>query len=337
MAILNRNVILVGLGLLGGCAVVSALLGTDDAPLAFSHRVHVMEQGMDCEACHEDAWYEDAAGWPWQDTCLVCHDDLDADRPEERRIEFAFLPDEDGRLAYASHSALAHEVIFSHLAHVQAEVGCAECHVGLEDAERVGPEHAVDMASCIRCHEERAQPAACETCHHEIDQDWLPPNHTLGWERAHGHAFRMCAGDAAQECSTCHDERSCAECHQVTPPRNHNNTFRTRTHGFHAALDRDGCATCHEPDTCTQCHLTTTPRSHTPATFGGTRSRHCLGCHLPLQDNGCSVCHPGTPSHALASPMPDWHHPAMNCRQCHGITAPLPHVDKGDDCNACHH
>jgi hypothetical protein len=26
----------------------------------------------------------------------------------------------------------------------------------------------------------------------------------------------------------------------------------------------------------------------------------------------------------------------MNCRQCHGMTAPLPHVDKGDDCNACH-
>jgi hypothetical protein len=26
----------------------------------------------------------------------------------------------------------------------------------------------------------------------------------------------------------------------------------------------------------------------------------------------------------------------MNCRQCHGHGAPLPHPDKGDSCTACH-
>ena len=48
------------------------------------------------------------------------------------------------------------------------------------------------------------------------------------------------------------------------------------------------------------------------------------------------VCHKDTRSHALAAPKPAWHTPAMNCRQCHGVSQPLPHVDKGDNCNLCH-
>ena len=332
MALLRYG--LLGIALLAGCALVDALR-PGVGPLTFSHRVHVDEMGMDCAACHEDAWMDDAPGWPWQDTCLACHDEIDAEKDEARRVEAAFPIDEDGRLALTARGALSDEVLFSHLAHVDAGLDCAECHVGAEATDRALP--AVTMASCMACHESREQPNECATCHSEVDRSWRPPSHDLGWERLHGHASRTCAGDPARECSTCHDERTCADCHLVTPPRSHDHAFRTRTHGFHASLDRDSCSTCHEPDTCSQCHLSTTPRSHAPATFGGAVSMHCIGCHLPLEDNGCSVCHQAAPSHALATPKPDWHHPAMNCRQCHGVSAPLPHVEKGDDCNACHH
>jgi len=53
----------------------------------------------------------------------------------------------------------------------------------------------------------------------------------------------------------------------------------------------------------------------------------------------CFVCHKGTPSHNLAPPMPAFppHNAAMDCRSCHGVTAPLPHVDNGDSCTFCHH
>ena len=322
---------------LGGCAFVQSLLPGGDQPMAFSHRLHVVEQGLDCESCHENAWYEDAAGWPWQDTCLVCHDELDTDKAQERHIELAFPATEEGPLSLVSQSALSDELVFSHLTHVQADVACAECHRGIEQSDRVGADLAVDMAACVRCHQEREQPAECATCHREVDQQWKPPGHLIGWERAHGRASRTCADNMATECSLCHDERTCADCHLVTEPRDHGQAFRTRTHGFHAAMDRTRCATCHEPDSCDLCHQETEPRSHFSLTWGGTRSRHCLGCHLPIKANGCQVCHPSAPSHLLAAPKPDWHTPAMNCRQCHGVTAPLPHVEKGDDCNACHH
>jgi hypothetical protein len=34
--------------------------------------------------------------------------------------------------------------------------------------------------------------------------------------------------------------------------------------------------------------------------------------------------------------MPPGHTPGMNCRQCHGLTAPLPHADNGSECARCH-
>jgi hypothetical protein len=61
-----------------------------------------------------------------------------------------------------------------------------------------------------------------------------------------------------------------------------------------------------------------------------------MGCHQPLGNESCAVCHKGTPSHALATPKPPGHNPAMNCRMCHGNGQPLPHFDNGDDCNSCH-
>jgi hypothetical protein len=101
-------------------------------------------------------------------------------------------------------------------------------------------------------------------------------------------------------------------------------------------IDRDNCAACHRSDSCDRCHQETLPRNHT-GMWGGTVSNHCLTCHFPLQAEACSTCHKATPSH-LATPKPSVppHHPAMNCRQCHGVTASLPHAEKGDNCNLCH-
>jgi hypothetical protein len=101
-------------------------------------------------------------------------------------------------------------------------------------------------------------------------------------------------------------------------------------------MDRESCAVCHQRDFCDRCHASTEPMNHVGA-FGGTLSTHCLGCHFPLSaEEGCGVCHKATPSHLLAAPKPPDHVPGMNCLQCHGIQQPLPHVDKGDDCNTCH-
>ena len=170
---------------------------------------------------------------------------------------------------------------------------------------------------------------------HVIDQEWKPPTHDDSWTRAHGPRARAGSRAPLDSCALCHREDTCAECHRVEQPLSHTQGFRLKGHGLLASMDRGSCAVCHEPSSCEACHAETLPLSH-GGMWGGTKSLHCLTCHTPLEQNGCAVCHKGTPSHALAPPKPDWHDPAMNCTACHGHGEPLPHVDNGENCNLCH-
>lgn len=296
--------------------------------LAFPHAPH-MEGGLACVDCHA----ADKATGGYSRTslasCTDCHDD--EGKEPEKRIDRFF---ENGTAKGPFFTALDDEVIFDHASHEAAGVKCDSCHGDLAKSQSLGLEMAIDMARCMTCHAERRAPNECATCHTEIRRDRMPPSHDAFFTKAHGTAARS-TEDAAQ-CSLCHEESSCSTCHAVMMPQSHDNQFRRRGHGCLAALDRSACQTCHQSDFCIRCHQDTRPTSHTAA-FGGTQSRHCYSCHLPVSSEpGCSVCHRGTPSHSLASPKPPDHTPGMNCRQCHGLTAPLPHVDNGDDCNTCH-
>lgn len=321
-----------GLGLAAGCMFLEALGGGPEV-FAFSHDLHVTGEGLDCVSCHESAMVAAEAGMPGPDACSVCHDELDTGAAPERRVAALF----DGpafRAAFASR--LDDELVFDHLAHVSYVTDCAACHTGIATNDVIDASIAVDMAACERCHAERQAPNECATCHREITRDWRPPDHAFDWKRLHGRACKRDDPPALQDCALCHEESSCAACHRVEEPQSHDHFFRLRGHGFLAAMDRTSCATCHEPATCDRCHAENEPLSHSPATFGGTRSNHCLTCHFPLEGEGCAVCHQATPSHALGSPKPDWHTPAMDCRSCHGLSLPLSHADDGSNCNLCH-
>lgn len=317
---------------LTGCVIFEAFKPREKR-FAFSHRVHVTDQELDCDACHVDFESADAPGMPVMAQCALCHAELDGEKPSERKVELLF--GEQGFLA-ARRGDVGDEPIFSHLKHVETGAECATCHAGIEQNDDVLDLPRASMSACVQCHESLSVANACSTCHTKLDTDVAPPSHDANWMRAHGGT--VCARDdaTASECSMCHSEASCVSCHNEMPPQSHTNYFRLRGHGIVATLDRASCMTCHQEDSCASCHASSPPRNHTGA-WGSPTNQHCLGCHFPVQNEGCVVCHLGTPSHSTARPKPPDHHPAMNCRQCHGIDQPLPHIDNGDDCNFCHH
>ena len=316
-----------------GCALVDALRGGGERALVFSHRQHVQEEKLECVSCHESAEVEANPGMPAADSCAVCHDELDAERPPERHV--ATLFDEQGfRAAHAS--ALGDEVVFDHLAHVSAVGDCSACHRGIESSELVDAHVAVDMAACERCHVARAQPDECATCHREVARTWAPPSHAFDWKKLHGRACRRNDPKPIDDCALCHEPSSCEHCHRVEQPASHDEFFRQRGHAVLSRVDRAACATCHEPAICDRCHADVLPLSHRNPSFGATRDTHCLTCHFPLDAEGCVTCHRATPSHASGPPKPSWHTPAMDCRSCHGASLPLSHVDNGSNCNLCH-
>jgi hypothetical protein len=319
---------------LGGCMILEAVglrRAVDEGP-AFSHRIHVVDQGMDCGDCHMMVEEDDEPGMPVPMLCNLCHDGLDADKPFELTAAALF---HDGVLP-PSRSKLEDEIIFSHLRHVAADLDCAACHGNIAEADRTPFDVGLSMDDCMACHATQGISNDCATCHSVIREDVMPANHGMAWMKVHGAIARAGTGATSEQCSLCHSESTCTACHQLVPPEDHTQFWRRRGHGFVAGMDRSRCQTCHQPDYCNQCHAHTAPLSHT-GSWGGTRSLHCLSCHLPVQQTGCFTCHRATPSHLLASPKPPDHSAAMNCRQCHGLSAPLPHVDNGADCNVCHH
>jgi hypothetical protein len=320
--------------LAGACLLFEPGAGGPRGP-RFNHALHGEETGLECTSCHRGADAADLAGMPSSKQCQLCHKDLDEGRPPEKQAAYFF---EGNEVKTAGLTALSDEVLFSHKTHVaQYGLSCAECHGDVASSAAVPAGARVTMAECTRCHEERAgRRDDCAACHRDIRAERAPEDHFRNWRRRHGQIVEAEGGAEAARCTLCHEqELDCTACHRDEAPENHTNYWRQRGHGIVVRMDRSRCSTCHQPDFCDRCHQETAPRSHV-ASFGSPMDRHCLTCHLPLGTDNCAVCHRATPSHALAAPKPPDHSPGMNCRQCHGLTAPLPHPDKGDDCNTCH-
>jgi hypothetical protein len=341
MAILNQGPVSPGARLLAAlsaigitsCALVGVLDG-GDGRMAFSHSVHV-EEGLDCGDCHMGIEDSNEPGMPSMAGCMLCHESMeDEDTPPAKRL--ATLFDEEGRYLARSLSRLPEETVFSHLRHVtEGALDCAACHGEIETTDSVLASVEVSMDECMACHTEQSRPNECTTCHTLYAVDRAPPTHSQNWMRIHGSISRARLEDRVQDCSMCHTEQSCQACHQETQPASHTNQFRLRGHGIQASIDRDSCAACHRTESCDRCHQETRPLSHS-GSWGGARSTHCVGCHEPLLTGSCATCHKQTPSHRMAAPKPADHVASMNCRLCHGLGAPLPHVDNGSDCNSCH-
>ncbi len=329
-----------------GLWVMAAVLVTCGSPIPmedagphFSHALHVGEKKLECSLCHSAASVAEAPGMPGLRVCTPCHEDFDADKPEELRVQSFF--DAEGRYKAQHVARQSSEILFSHGVHVgDHELSCEDCHGSTGTSEVIPMESRVTMDRCISCHRESGKRGDCQDCHREIRREWAPDSHSKNWGRSHGARYLACEGMSdrggwVNRGEICHEKTTCQSCHQEELPRNHTNFWRIKGHGVLTSIDRSRCWTCHRSDFCERCHQGTRPRSHT-GTWGSPRDRHCSNCHTPGQGSSCATCHKAAPSHLAAAPMPSDHHPAMNCRQCHGNGQSLPHPDPGITCTSCH-
>jgi len=124
---------LLAMALSGGGCMLLARLAPRERALAFDHARHV-EEGLECADCHAGAADSDAPGMPRQEQCMLCHQDLDQEKPPEKQVASLFA----GAEFKALHAArLPSESIFSHRRHVAAGAACTECHRGIESSSRI--------------------------------------------------------------------------------------------------------------------------------------------------------------------------------------------------------
>ena len=321
----------------------------------FPHGAHAKAVG-DCMVCHADVLKtERRLGAPMftKPECLQCHQERgvsDACATCHIAIRAEVAPPNHehgwerghGRAVYVAQQGGTKASC--HYCH-QNPSYCNDCHQNqLPSSHRCDWERRHGQvvwqaggpmeARCTFCHEDSNY---CDGCH----QNRLPTSHKHLWIRRHGVLAR--AGDMSgmTRCAFCHHEPAfCEDCHRDMEPRDHTALFRTRTHGMVASMDRDRCKVCHEGDFCVRCHESTPPRSHRGMWARG-RNTHCIGCHYPIQQTQCFLCHKDNPTHDTAPPLPNWHNPGMTCRGCHnavggGGAQPLRHIDNGQPCQSCH-
>lgn len=152
-------------------------------PLAFSHRVHAGDLGLDCLFCHAGAERSRHAGIPAASVCMKCHQHVTAgwaenaaeralaaeEEREPRRLvsaELAKLYDalaldrdlqpvperEPAGMPWVRVHNLADFVHFDHSVHVARGVSCQTCHGPVQAMERVRQHSSLSMGTCIACH-----------------------------------------------------------------------------------------------------------------------------------------------------------------------------------------
>jgi len=132
-------------------------------PVAFSHRLHAGEAGLECLFCHAGADQGDYAELPSAADCMTCHAAVATDSPEVEKVAAAAGSGEE--IPWVPVYRVPDIVFFSHREHLAAGEACATCHGPVETREVLQKEVSTSMTACLECHRARGAPVHCALCH----------------------------------------------------------------------------------------------------------------------------------------------------------------------------
>jgi hypothetical protein len=125
-----------------------------EQPIAFDHRHHVRDEGIDCLYCHSDAARAKAAGVPPTALCMHCHAQVWQRAERLAPVRASFF--DDRPIHWRRVHQLPDFVYFDHSAHVSHGVGCVECHGRIDLMAAVHPVAPLTMKWCLDCHRDPA-------------------------------------------------------------------------------------------------------------------------------------------------------------------------------------
>ncbi|MEC8853692.1 MAG: cytochrome c3 family protein, partial [Bacteroidota bacterium] len=140
-----------------------------EQPIAFSHKIHAGDNGIDCNYCHSSARNSKTAGIPSANACMNCHANItsgtNTGTTEIQKIYDAigYNPDtreyiegyEQKPIQWVRIHNLPDLTYFNHSQHVSAGgVECQECHGPVQEMDVVYQHSELTMGWCINCHRE---------------------------------------------------------------------------------------------------------------------------------------------------------------------------------------
>jgi hypothetical protein len=119
-------------------------------PIAFDHRHHVRDDGIDCLYCHDAAERSPYAGVPATERCMGCHNQIWNDTPSIAPLRDSAMTGQPIR--WQRVHSLPDFVYFDHSIHVNRGIGCVSCHGRVDDMAAVYQVHRLTMSWCLDCH-----------------------------------------------------------------------------------------------------------------------------------------------------------------------------------------
>ena len=136
-------------------------------PIAFSHKIHAGENGIDCNYCHSSARHSKTAGIPSANVCMNCHTFIQ-EGPMTGTSEIQKIYDaigfnpitgeyieeyEEKPIKWVRVHNLPDLAYFNHSQHVNVgNIECQECHGPIEEMEEVYQHEELTMNWCVDCH-----------------------------------------------------------------------------------------------------------------------------------------------------------------------------------------
>ena len=138
-----------------------------EQPIAFSHKVHAGDNGIDCNYCHTSARTSKTSGIPSANVCMNCHENItsgtNTGTAEIQKIYDAIGYDPDKRqyiegyeqkpIQWVRIHNLPDLSYFNHAQHVTvAGLECQECHGPVEEMDVLYQHADLTMGWCVECH-----------------------------------------------------------------------------------------------------------------------------------------------------------------------------------------
>lgn len=119
-------------------------------PVAFSHKHHVGQDGLDCRYCHTSVETSASAGMPSMRTCMTCHSQIWNDSPMLKPVRESVKTGVP--VVWNRVYRVPQYVYFNHGIHVQKGIGCASCHGEIDQMPFTVKARTFYMRDCLSCH-----------------------------------------------------------------------------------------------------------------------------------------------------------------------------------------
>jgi hypothetical protein len=166
-------------------------------PVAYSHKLHAGDLGIDCRYCHTSVDHSQEANIPPTSTCMNCHNNV---RTDSEKLALVRESAKSGKpIEWVRIHKVGEYAYFDHSVHVNAGVGCASCHGRVDKMEIVEQAEPLSMGWCLKCHrnpEPHLRPLDKVT-----DMDWKPPANQASLAKDFIKERKL---HPPEDCSACH-------------------------------------------------------------------------------------------------------------------------------------